>query len=117
MPEDRDEVGGPHQGQPVLAAGAPLAEARAAMLMVHGRGSPAESILMLAGELDRPGFAYLAPQAAGDSWYPYSFLAPIASNEPWLSSALRAVGDALDMIEGAATSFCHSERSRGISDY
>jgi predicted esterase len=69
--------------------------------MVHGRGATAESILMLAGELDRPGFAYLAPQAAGDSWYPYSFLAPIASNEPWLSSALRAVGDALAMIEEA----------------
>src|SRR6478672_5033938 len=102
MPEHRDEVGGgPHQDQPVLAAGAPLSEARAAMLMVHGRGATAESILMLAGELDQPGFAYVAPQAAGDTWYPYSFLAPIPSNEPWLSSALAAVGDALAMIEEA----------------
>jgi len=71
------------------------------MLMVHGRGATAESILMMAGELDRAGFAYLAPQAAGDTWYPYSFLAPISSNEPWLSSALGAVGDALALIEEA----------------
>ena len=101
MPQNKDAVGGPHQGQLVLAAGAPLSEARAAMLMVHGRGATAESILMMAGELDRAGFAYLAPQAAGDTWYPYSFLAPISSNEPWLSSALGAVGDALALIEEA----------------
>ena len=94
-------MNGPHQGQPVRAAGTPLEEARAAMVMVHGRGATAESILTLVPALDRPRFAYLAPQAGGNTWYPYSFLAPIESNEPWLSSALRAVGDALARIEEA----------------
>jgi predicted esterase len=85
---------GPHQGQPVLAAGAPLAEARAALLMVHGRGASAADILTYAGELARPGLAMLAPQAAGNAWYPASFMAPLAANEPDLSSAL-ALLDAL----------------------
>lgn len=89
-----DSGAGPHQGQPMLAAGEPLDRARAAMVMLHGRGASAEDILLLAGELAQPGFAYLAPQAAGNTWYPNSFLAPLASNEPWLSSAL-AVVDAL----------------------
>jgi phospholipase/carboxylesterase len=88
--------GGSHQGQPVLAAGEPLAKAAAAMVLVHGRGASARDILSLAGELAQPGFAYLAPQAAGGTWYPNSFLAPLASNEPALSSALTAVGAALE---------------------
>ncbi|HEU4325131.1 MAG TPA: alpha/beta hydrolase [Roseiflexaceae bacterium] len=91
----------PHAGQPVLAAGAPLAEARAAMVLVHGRGASAADILTLTAEFDRPGFAYLAPQAAGHTWYPYSFLAPLASNEPWLASALGRL-DALLAQIGAA---------------
>src|SRR5690349_19384267 len=90
-----------HQGQPVLPAGAPLTEAKAAMLMVHGRGATAESILTLSSEFDLPGYAYIAPQAAGDTWYPYSFMYPIEKNEPWLSSALQAVRDALALIEQA----------------
>lgn len=90
-----------HAGQPVLAAGAPLEEAKAAMIMVHGRGADAESILMLVEELDQPGFAYIAPQAAGNAWYPNSFLAPIESNEPWLSSALSFVEEALSKVEAA----------------
>ena len=92
---------GPHQGQPVYFAGIPLEQAEAAMIMVHGRGATAESILALAGELARPGFAYLAPQAAGNTWYPNRFLAPIASNEPWLSSALAAVAGVLAQVTGA----------------
>ncbi len=89
------------QGQPVLEAGEPLDRARAALVMIHGRGATAESILSLAGELEQPGFAYLAPQAAGNSWYPYSFMSPIANNEPYLSSALAAVGGVLDRLEEA----------------
>ncbi len=92
---------GPHQGQPLLSAGEPLARARAAMVMVHGRGASAHDILTLAPELDRPDFAYLAPQAAGGTWYPNSFLAPLASNEPWLSSALAALGDVLARVQAA----------------
>jgi predicted esterase len=65
------------------------------MVMLHGRGATAESILSLAQGLEAPDFAYLAPQAAGNSWWPQSFLAPIASNEPGISSAMAAVADVL----------------------
>ena len=99
-----ERAAGAHQGQPVAVAGAPLAEARAAMVMVHGRGATAESILSLAAEFDAPGFAYLAPQAAGNTWYPYSFLAPLTLNEPWLSSALRALDELLAAIAAAGLS-------------
>jgi len=92
-------IQGPHQGQPILTAGKPLAQAKAAMILVHGRGATAESILALAGEFKQPDFAYLAPQAAGNTWYPYSFLAPLADNEPNLSSALAALAAALAEVE------------------
>ncbi len=82
---------GPHQGQPIRIAGDPISRAQAAMLMVHGRGASAEDILSLANELDQPGFAYLAPQAAENTWYPNRFLVPFEENEPWLSSALAFV--------------------------
>ena len=62
------------------------------MVMIHGRGASAESILSLTAELRVPGMAFLAPQATGMAWYPLSFLAPVAANEPWLSSALASVG-------------------------
>lgn len=103
-------VAGPHQGQPLLAAGESLEQARAAMVMVHGRGATAASILGLASDLIRPsrpeeerleGFAFLAPQAAGHTWYPNRFLAPIASNEPYLSSGLAAIAGALERVEQA----------------
>ncbi|HYJ79272.1 MAG TPA: dienelactone hydrolase family protein [Longimicrobiaceae bacterium] len=92
---------GPHQGQPVKMAGAPLAAARAAMVMVHGRGASAESILTLVPALDHPEFAYLAPQAAGGTWYPNSFLAPIPSNEPGISSGMQAIRDVLAQVAAA----------------
>ncbi len=82
----------PHRDQPVRTLGAPLAQAAAAIVLLHGRGASAEDILGLAGEMYDERIAYLAPQAAGHQWYPYSFLAPIAENEPWLSSALAKVG-------------------------
>src|SRR5947209_18250149 len=92
---------GPHQGQPLLTAGEPLASARTAMIMVHGRGASAEDILGLSADLKQPGFAYLAPQAAGYSWYPNSFLAPIASNEPGLSSGLMVIASILEQLAEA----------------
>jgi predicted esterase len=85
----------------VLAAGEPLDSAKAAMIMVHGRGASAANILGLAQDLDRPGFAYLAPQAAGSTWYPYPFMEPIAQNEPWLSSALAVLDDLLANLAAA----------------
>lgn len=83
--------GDPHAGQPVLHAGAKPAAARLAMILVHGRGASAEDILALAREFAPPDAALLAPQAAGGTWYPYSFLAPIADNEPGITSGLRVI--------------------------
>jgi len=76
-------------------AGEPISRARAAMLMVHGRGASAEDILTLSDQLAQSGFAYFAPQAAENTWYPNRFLVPLAENEPWLSSALALVSDVL----------------------
>lgn len=92
---------GPHQGQQVVNSGKPLAEAQAAMILVHGRGATAVSILELANELHHPEFAYLAPQAADNTWYPYSFLAPMTQNEPGLSSGLQAIGELVDQVAAA----------------
>ena len=87
----------PHAAQPVLRYGVEPAAARLVVVCVHGRGASAEDILGLAAELGTRDVAYLAPQAAGHTWYPYSFLAPMHDNEPGLSSALgllaRLVGD------------------------
>jgi len=66
--------------------------------MVHGRGATAESILTLVPAIEMPGFAFLAPQAAGNTWYPNSFLAPIQSNEPGITSGLEAIGDVVERI-------------------
>ena len=90
-----------HQNQPVLTAGAPLENATAAMILVHGRGASAESILELTAEFDQPDFAYLAPQAAGGTWYPNPFMTPIEGNEPYLSSALAKLADVLAQVETA----------------
>lgn len=79
----------------------PLQTARAAVVMLHGRGATAASILALAIELRLDRVAYLAPEAAGKTWYPLSFLAPIERNEPWLSSALAAVGTTLTRAAAA----------------
>jgi predicted esterase len=92
---------GPHQGQPVVAAGEPLESATAALILVHGRGATPADIIRLAPEISQPGFAHLAPQAAGGTWYPYSFLAPIESNEPGISSGLQALADLFDGISKA----------------
>jgi predicted esterase len=87
----------PHFGQPVLTAGEPLASARAALILLHGRGASARDIVPVGLQIAAPGLALLAPQAAGNTWYPYSFLMPIDQNEPYLTSALRAVGRVVQM--------------------
>ena len=81
-----------------MPLGAPLPQASAAMILLHGRGATAANILGLAGQIGQPEIAYLAPQAAGNTWYPYSFLAPLEENEPGLSSALRVIADLLEEI-------------------
>jgi predicted esterase len=101
MIEPIEPVGGrgPHQGQPLLVAGKPIEQAQAAMIMLHGRGASAKDILALAPEFRQPDFVYLAPQAAGNSWYPNSFLSPLASNEPGLSSAFAVIADLLARLQ------------------
>jgi predicted esterase len=95
----RIRTGGPHHGQPIRHAGAPLGAGRAAAILLHGRGATADSILDLARVVPVDGVTWLAPQAAGHTWYPNRFLAPLEMNEPWLTSALDAVGDVLAAIE------------------
>src|SRR3954467_14330139 len=90
-----------HDGQPIIMRGSPLAEARAAVVMLHGRGATAESMLELAALLTAPQVAFLAPQAADDTWYPQRFTAPTARNEPWLSSALNAVDRVVQLVTAA----------------
>lgn len=92
---------GPHQGQKLVWAGRPVEEAAAAMVMVHGRGATAENILGIWHEFAAPDLAYVAPQAAGGSWYPNSFLAPMEKNEPGLSSGLARIGEVLAELEAA----------------
>jgi predicted esterase len=89
---------GPHAGQPVLRMGPSPAGARLAVILVHGRGASAEDILGLAREFGTQDVAYLAPQAAGNSWYPYSFLSPIARNEPGITSALRVLAGLVETL-------------------
>jgi phospholipase/carboxylesterase len=94
-------MAGLHEGGRVLVAGEELGQARGAVVLVHGRGGSAEDMLALAREWQTAGLALLAPQAMGNTWYPYSFLAPIAQNEPALSSALATVDAVLARVVAA----------------
>ena len=86
-------------------AGAPLDKASKALIMLHGRGATAESILSLSDHLKVQGYALLAPQATNNTWYPYSFMASVDENEPWLSSAIEIVNQTVDKVKesGIAT--------------
>jgi predicted esterase len=90
----------PHGNQPVPHLGPELADARLAAILVHGRGASAEDILSVAHELMLPDIAYFAPQATGHTWYPYSFLAPIPHNEPWISSGLKKLSSLIESFRG-----------------
>jgi len=84
-----------------MRAGARLEGARAAAIMVHGRGAGAEDILSLAKHFGQSDIGYLAPQASGNTWYPLSFLAPLEQNEPSLSAALATLARAFEEIAAA----------------
>lgn len=94
-----DGAADPHAGQPVLTLGPTPAHARLTMIVVHGRGASAEDILSLAQEFEPKDIAYLAPQAAGHTWYPFSFLAPMPQNEPGLNSALGVIAGLVDAVK------------------
>ena len=88
----------PHQSVQPLTGGLPLNQAKAAMILIHGRGSTAEEILRLSKSLYHPDFVYFAPQAVGNTWYPNSFLAPIPSNEPGISLGIKVIKDLVTQI-------------------
>ncbi|HEY9038990.1 MAG TPA: phospholipase [Roseovarius sp.] len=80
----------------MVTAGAPLSRARLAAIMLHGRGGVPEDMIGLADHLSLPDLAVLAPEAAERSWWPDSFLAPLAANEPGLGSGQSVVAALLD---------------------
>jgi predicted esterase len=89
----------PHAGGAVLRHGPSPRHARVTTILLHGRGDSAQGILGLARALEPDDVAYLAPEAAGSTWYPYSFLAPIAQNEPYLTSAIRVIDTLVNALD------------------
>ncbi len=83
----------------IIRAGTPLESARVAVVLLHGRGASAQSILSLAPELEVDGVAFVAPQAVNGSWYPQRFIVPNVQNEPWLSAALATVGETVTLTQ------------------
>ena len=90
---------GPHQNSNVVTQGLPPGDAELAMIMIHGRGASAESIITLANEFDTGNIHYRAPQASQHTWYPYSFLQPTERNQPGLSSGLQVIFDLISDLE------------------
>lgn len=90
-----------HDGQLVIRGGTPAANARVAVILIHGRGAGADDIYSLGEEVAAGvnGVSLIAPQAAGATWYPQRFLAPLAANEPALSSALGVIGRIVSELE------------------
>ncbi len=93
-----------HRDQPVYTFGTRLEEAKAAVIMLHGRGASAQDILGIAAELNIPEIAWFAPQAYQHTWYPQRFIAPLEANEPWLSSALAKIDMQIDELQQAGLS-------------
>ena len=88
----------PHAGQPVRRKGPAPAQARLAVILVHGRGDSAAGILGLVDEFDTDDVTWVAPNAAGNTWYPYSFMMPTAQNEPGLTSGLGVIGGLVNSL-------------------
>jgi predicted esterase len=100
-------ITGPHASASPIVSGVPLASAPYALVLVHGRGGSAEGMLPIARAAKATEAALIAPVAVGNSWYPQRFLAPTALNEPWLSSALSAVGAAVNQVREAGIADHH----------
>jgi phospholipase/carboxylesterase len=81
------------QENQTIFAGTPFKEAKKVLIMLHGWGGSAEDILSLSDRLKVGGYALVAPQAANNSWYPLTFMAPPSQNEPALTSSIRTIGD------------------------
>jgi phospholipase/carboxylesterase len=88
----------------IVTAGKPLELAAKVLIMLHGRGASAEDILSMSSYLTVKDYALIAPQATNNTWYPYSFVAPTAQNEPYLSSALAVLNEVVeDLIDRGIT--------------
>ncbi|MDB5062743.1 MAG: phospholipase [Mucilaginibacter sp.] len=89
----------------ISIGGIPAANAKAALIMIHGRGASADDIMRLASRLNVKDMALYAPQATNNSWYPYSFMAPVQENEPALSSALDVIDQVVEqaIADGIST--------------
>lgn len=92
------EESDPHSDTEILYAGTPVESAETAIIFLHGRGATANDILQLSAYFNSTEIAFLAPQAANCTWYPYSFLSPVKQNEPFLSSALQKVGSIISSL-------------------
>jgi phospholipase/carboxylesterase len=89
----------------ISETGLSLNKASKALIMLHGRGASAMDILSLRNEFHLKEFYIAAPQATNATWYPFSFLAPIQQNEPWLSSALELLSSVVaDINKGGIKS-------------
>lgn len=91
----------PHEGQPLVEAGAPLGTGRAVAIMVHGRNAAPANILDLTGRFEQPDITWLAPAAANRTWYPLSFMADVAQNEPGVSSGIAVLAALVARVEAA----------------
>lgn len=96
---DTSKIIEPHKNHPVFERGIPIDNAEAVMIMIHGRGATAESILILADEFAKDKFKYIAPQASNNTWYPYRFIDPVEVNEPDLTSALQMISTLIEHVE------------------
>jgi len=88
----------PHAGQPVMRRGPAPVQARLAVILVHGRGDSAAGILGLADEFAAADVTWIAPQAAGNTWYPNSFMSPMEKNEPGITSGLGVIAGLVDTL-------------------
>ena len=82
-----------HQEQSLLELGSKPDETKRIVILIHGRGASAESMLPIAESLELPGTRVLIPQASGNRWYPYTAFGPLEVNEPDLTSALQVIDD------------------------
>ena len=87
--------------------GPALTEAAAVCILAHGRGGAPADMARLASALEAPAVRFLLPGAPGGSWYPQSFMAPFATNAPWLE---RALANHAGLIEALVASGYPSER-------
>lgn len=93
---DTSHIIEPHKNQPVLIEGAPLKDAEVVMIMLHGRGATADSMLSLVNEFAQPNVAYIIPQAKQNTWYPYRFIEERRKNEPGITSGMQMIDYLID---------------------